>query len=100
MRKTVVLLALLALLGPLSAFAVTAAGIVDEPVKVVSAGSVASPLTIVEPAFKVDSLFQVSSKVEGPSPAIWLVRGVCSASCAPCSGSCPKGDGVCTFACN
>ena len=100
MRKTVVLLSLLALLVPLSASAITAAGTVDKPVTDISAGSLASPPTIVEPAFDVESLFQVSSKVESSSPAFLLVRGVCSISCRPCVGSCPKGEGSCTFACN
>jgi hypothetical protein len=38
--------------------------------------------------------------VGSPSSSFLLVRGVCSVSCTPCFGSCAKGDGVCTFACN
>ena len=100
MRKTAILLVFLALLVPLSAFAIPAAGTDDKPAGVVSAGSPASPLTTVEPAFDVESLFQVSSKVGSAPSAVWLVRGVCSISCTPCVGSCARGDGICTFACN
>ena len=100
MRKTVILLALSALLAPLSAFAATAAGTVDKPVTVVSTGSLASPLTRVEPSFDMESLFQVSSKVERPSSVI--LWGVCSISCTPCYGpnSCARGDGYCANVCN
>ena len=94
MRKTVVLLSLLALLAPLSASAITAAGTADQPVRDISAGSVASPPTIVEPAFDIKSLFQVSS-----SSLVWLGKGSCADSCRPCYGYCPPGEGPCAAAC-
>jgi hypothetical protein len=94
MRKTVILLLLLALLVPLSASAITAAGAADQPVRDISAGSVASPPTLVEPAFDINSLFQVRS-----SSPVWFVRGACADSCRPCSGYCPPGEGPCAAAC-
>jgi hypothetical protein len=48
----------------------------------------------------MESLFQVSSKVERPSSVI--LWGVCSISCTPCYGpnSCARGDGYCANVCN
>jgi hypothetical protein len=102
MRKTVVLLALLVLLVPLSAFAAKAAGTADKPVQVASAGSLARLPTSVGRAFDVKALFQTSSKVKNPSFFTWSGPGVCSISCAECYGpfDCPRGDGYCTGACN
>jgi|HubBroStandDraft_3_1064219.scaffolds.fasta_scaffold356200_2 hypothetical protein len=101
MRKTVVLLALLVLLVPLSAFAAKAAGTADKPAQVASAGSLAPIPTSVGRAFDVKALFQASSKVENPSVFIWSGPGVCSSSCAECYGprDCPRGDGYCTRSC-
>jgi hypothetical protein len=100
MRKTVALLGLLALLVPLSAFAATAAGKTDKPVRVASPDSVAPLPTSVGRAFDVKALFQASSKVEPSSAVFW--EGVCSNSCAECYGpyDCPPGDGYCTWSCN
>ncbi len=100
MRKTAILLSLLALLVPLSASAITATGTADQPVRNISAGSLASPPTTVEAAFDLESLFRGSSKVESSPSAFLIVRGVCSISCNPCFGSCPQGEGSCTSAFN
>jgi hypothetical protein len=95
MMKMAPLFVLLALLGSSSIFAATEAKTIDQPGQVVSAGNLAS--TIVEPALDLESVFQVSSKVESP---LAFFRGVCSISCEPCVGSCGAGQGRCTFACN